>query len=83
MEFLDPIFLSLTCALVLHASGSLFFVLATETWDDRWLFSYYPFTGTKCIMEDNGGCVNRLEISDHSLRSRRRESKVRSMGTCR
>ena len=60
MEFLDPIFLSLTCALVLHA-GSLFCVLATETWDDRWLFSYYPFTGTKCIMEDNGVCVNRLE----------------------
>ena len=25
-----------------------------ETWDDRWLFSYYPFTGTKCIFEDAG-----------------------------
>ena len=23
-----------------------------KTWDDRWLFSYYPFTGTKCIMDE-------------------------------
>mmetsp|Transcript_32880 Transcript_32880/g.76790 ORF Transcript_32880/g.76790 Transcript_32880/m.76790 type:complete len:491 (-) Transcript_32880:72-1544(-) len=23
-----------------------------KTWDDRWLFSYYPFTGTKCIFEE-------------------------------
>jgi len=23
-----------------------------ETWDKRWLFSYYPFSGTNCIIEE-------------------------------
>ena len=42
-----------------------------ETWDDRWLFSYYPFTGTKCIFEDAGAHAGILRVRDGRVKSDR------------
>eukprot|EP00439_Symbiodinium_sp_Y106_P076369 s510_g15.t1 len=42
-----------------------------KTWDDRWLFSYYPFTGTKCIFEDAGAHAGILRVRDGRVKSDR------------